>query len=66
MEGSNVAGAMTKPLVFGRKIVQSELENFKWKFKNKNPNNWRYFFNQGGVTEISKEDFIGILQILNK
>lgn len=38
-----------------------ELGAYKWKFKEKTKNNWEHFFNQYGMTEIKKEDFIFIL-----
>ena len=41
-------------------IYESDLNNFKWTFKNKG-NSWAHFFNQYGMNKINKEDFIKLL-----
>ena len=44
-------------------ILQTDLENFRWEFKERK-NNWKNFFNQGGITQITKSDFERIIEIL--
>lgn len=62
-DGSNVIGIIVKPLKFDKFILQTDVENFRWEFKERN-NNWKNFFNQGGITQITKSDFERIIEIL--
>lgn len=39
----------------------TDLLQYKWKFKDRKKNNWSYFFNQYGMTEIKKEDFMFLI-----
>ncbi len=56
-------GIIVKPLKFDKFILQTDVENFRWEFKERN-NNWKNFFNQGGITQITKSDFERIIEIL--
>lgn len=43
-------------------ILQSDLDDFTWTFKEKGPT-WEYFFQQYGMNEINKKDFINLLKL---
>ncbi|MFD1418827.1 HNH endonuclease [Companilactobacillus keshanensis] len=49
-----------KPFVFNRKLFKSDLENFNWNFK-KHSGLWNNFFNMNGITQITKKDFVGLI-----
>lgn len=52
--------AIKNPYLFSHHLMKQNLRTFDWKFrifKGK----WSNFFNMNGVTQISKEDFIGLL-----
>lgn len=61
IEDKKVVGVITKPLVFDNILLPSDLEDFIWKFKERKQGTWEHFFNQYGMNEIFREDFIGIL-----
>ncbi|MFC7056507.1 HNH endonuclease [Enterococcus alcedinis] len=50
---------------FDKLILASnnDLLQYKWKFKERTKNNWEHFFNQYGMTEIKKEDFMFLTDI---
>ncbi|WP_219631907.1 hypothetical protein, partial [Burkholderia pseudomallei] len=62
IEDKMVVGIITKPIVFDNILLPSDLEDFIWKFKDRKKDTWAYFFNQYGMNEICREDFIGILK----
>ncbi|MDQ9023350.1 HNH endonuclease [Acinetobacter sichuanensis] len=43
-------------------ILQSDLDNFEWKFKERG-STWEHFFQQYGMNEITATDFINLLSI---
>jgi putative restriction endonuclease len=42
-------------------VTQLDLDNYNWHWKNRG-NNWAHFFNQYGMDNVPKEDFINILK----
>ncbi|MGG3563181.1 HNH endonuclease [Neobacillus rhizosphaerae] len=56
-----VRGVILKPIAFTPVLLPNDLEDFDWTFKERG-NNWGYFFNQYGMTTITKEDFVGIVK----
>ena len=60
--GNEMTGNITTGLLFGKLLTQTDLEDFNWTFKRRG-HNWGYFFNQYGMTQIEKEDFINILTL---
>lgn len=67
-KSKRVSGIIVKPYPFEEYLHQGEevLESFDWKFK-KRSNTWgNNFFNQYGMNQITKEDFEGILQLIEK
>lgn len=54
-----------KTCSFSRFIYPEMLDGFRWTFKNKSRNDWKYFFNQYGMNLISKKDFTDLLNLLN-
>ncbi len=60
--GNEMTGNITTGLLFGKLLTQTDLEDFNWTFKRRE-HNWGHFFNQYGMTQIEKEDFINILTL---
>ncbi|MFR2690405.1 MAG: hypothetical protein ACLTBV_02265 [Enterocloster bolteae] len=60
IEGKRVKGIISKAFIFDEPLLQEELEDFKWEFRNRG-NNWEHFFNQYGMNKITKNDFIHLL-----
>lgn len=62
-----VSADLVKSYPFQEYLHQGEsvLEEYEWKFK-KRENTWEHFFNQYGMSQISQEDFEGILEINDK
>lgn len=58
IEGENkeVKGVVSKPLVFSDNLLQSQLNDFKWNFKERGTD-WAHFFNEYGMNQITREDF---------
>ncbi len=48
------------PYLFSHHLMKENLRTFDWKFR-KFKGKWSNFFNMNGITQISKEDFIGLL-----
>lgn len=72
ISGVKVRAVVSKPYQFVDCIYQGdkELENIKWVYKDRPVNdkgeeNWKYMFNQYGMTKITKEDFISLMDIQN-
>lgn len=53
-------GIISKAFIFDEPLLQEELEDFKWEFRNRGKN-WEHFFNQYGMNKITKNDFIHLL-----
>lgn len=47
---------------FANPVLQSDLENFEWKFKQRG-STWEHFFQQYGMNEITNTDFIRLLEM---
>ncbi|MDQ8937154.1 hypothetical protein [Acinetobacter rudis] len=47
---------------FANPVLQSDLENFEWKFKQRG-STWEHFFQQYGMNEITNIDFIRLLKM---
>lgn len=63
IEGEDrVIGEMEKSLPFQSYLNPDDLNNFDWKWKTKG-NDWQHFFNQYGMNQIPKEDFIGLMDM---
>lgn len=62
LNGSEVIGIIVKPLKFNKIILQTDLDDFKWEFKERN-NSWKNFFTQAGITQITKSDFERIIEM---
>ena len=60
IEGKRVKGIISKAFIFDEPLLQEELEDFKWEFRNRGKN-WEHFFNQYGMNKITKNDFIHLL-----
>ena len=70
--GSKVRAVVSKPYQFVDCIYQGdkELESIKWAYKDRPTNDsgeehWQYMFNQYGMTKITKDDFIALMDIQN-
>ncbi len=61
---SFVHGHIIDAIMFNQHLYQDDdiIESFEWTFKERG-DNWHNFFNQYGMTQISREDFIRILNI---
>ncbi|RKD73659.1 putative restriction endonuclease [Sinobaca qinghaiensis] len=57
-----IRGYIDKPIKFDPFLLQTDLEEFPWEFKDKGPT-WEHFFNQYGMNEIKKRDFTGLLKL---
>ncbi|MHA2960203.1 HNH endonuclease [Priestia megaterium] len=57
-----VRGIITKPVSFYDRLLPQDLDGFKWTFKQKGPT-WEHFFNQYGMNQIVKDDFVGIIKL---
>lgn len=64
LEGKRVRGNITKALVFEKQLLQDDLNDFEWRFKQRS-NTWEHFFNQYGMNCINKEDFLNLLMLSN-
>lgn len=58
---SEIVKKIEKPLKFKNNITMDSLSTFKWHYKERGKD-WRNFFTQYGITQIDKEDFIGIFK----
>ncbi|WP_461240570.1 hypothetical protein [Paucilactobacillus sp. N302-9] len=49
---------------FKKEIYQDKLEKFDWNSKTRKANSWGGFFNQYGITEIDKNDFVNLVNLV--
>lgn len=56
------SASFSKYYPFRNMLLQNDLINFKWKFKQRGQN-WEHFFNQYGMNKITRDDFIGLIQL---
>ncbi|VEU82770.1 HNH endonuclease [Acholeplasma hippikon] len=59
--GTSMKAIISKPYVFEEFLLGKDLLEFKWKFKERKQEGWAHFFNQYGMTQISKDDFINMI-----
>ena len=52
--------AIKNPYLFSHHLMKQNLRTFEWTFR-KFKGKWSNFFNMNGITQINKEDFIGLL-----
>lgn len=53
---------ISKPFIFKDKLLKKDLTNFQWKFKERKKT-WQNFFNEYGMSCITREDFVNILDL---
>lgn len=58
--GSNLV-TIKNPYLFSHHLMKQNLQTFDWKFR-KFKGKWSNFFNMNGITQISKADFVGLLE----
>jgi len=58
--GNNLV-AIKNPYLFSHRLMKQNLRTFDWKFRTFK-GKWSNFFNMNGITQISQEDFVGLLQ----
>lgn len=59
----NVTATISNPLSFKYNVLSLQLNDYKWHFKDKTRNDWQRFFNQYGMTEIARDDFVEIVSL---
>lgn len=52
--------AIKNPYLFSHHLMKQNLRTFDWTFR-KFKGKWSNFFNMNGITQINKEDFVGLL-----
>jgi len=63
IDGRHVRGLISKPFHFDTVVWQSEVENYKWEFRERKHKGWAHFFNQYGMNKITKDDFLYIMDM---
>jgi len=58
--GNNLV-TIKNPYLFSHHLMKQNLRTFDWKFRTFK-GKWSNFFNMNGITQITKEDFVGLLQ----
>lgn len=58
-----VQAEIINPVIFDNYLYPIDLINFKWGFKQKSRDDWQYFFNQYGMMQIDRSDFISLIQM---
>jgi len=58
--GNNLV-TIKNPYLFSHHLMKHNLRTFNWKFRTFK-GKWSNFFNMNGITQISKADFVGLLQ----
>lgn len=59
-----VTARIERPFPFPQYLLaDTDLKNFDWQFKQRTRLDWLYFFNQYGMTEINREDFVRLLDL---
>ncbi|TAJ14474.1 hypothetical protein EPO56_02145, partial [Patescibacteria group bacterium] len=61
----HVEATIKKPHPFVNPILQSDVADFKWTWKERG-NSWEHFWNQYGINQISREDFLNLLEMANE
>ncbi|WP_334352532.1 hypothetical protein [Companilactobacillus sp. HBUAS56257] len=58
----NVLSKIEMPYRFPEKILKDDMEGEDWEFRNR-PDSWQYSFNMYGITQVSRKDFLKILDL---
>lgn len=56
---------MLNSFKFKSVLYQDQLEKFEWSSRTKKVNSWGGFFNQYGITEIEKVDFVKLVNLVD-
>ena len=62
-ETGNQFSSFSKAYPFQNWVFQEDLDGYKWTDKKKKEGTWEHFFNNYGMNEISRDDFLHILQL---
>ena len=66
VEGDNATtGYISNSHPFKTPIMQSDLDSFPWRWKQRGAT-WEHYWGQYGINHITKEDFTGLLTLLNE
>jgi hypothetical protein len=57
---------ISKSFAFVDFLFPDDLRDFKWQFREKKSENWSNFFNQYGMNEVNREDFLGIIELVEQ
>lgn len=58
-----VQASISKPYPFKDNLNPIDLEHYEWHFKHRKQGTWEHFFNQYGMNDIHKSDFLNILEL---
>jgi putative restriction endonuclease len=58
-----VKANVISPLPFQQFIHPEDLEFFDWSFKTRSEGTWEHFFNQYGMNQIKRDDFLNIINL---
>jgi len=66
VEGENaVTGRIINAHPFKTPIMQADLDDFSWQWKQRGAS-WEHYWNQYGINQITKQDFTNLLALLNE
>ncbi|EOF9312273.1 HNH endonuclease [Vibrio fluvialis] len=58
-----VQASISKSYPFKDNLNPADLEHYEWYFKQRKPGTWEHFFNQYGMNDVHKEDFLNLLAL---
>lgn len=58
----SVVCKIEEPIAFEKFLYQDDLESYQWHWKARTRSDWMHFFNQYGMNQTSKEDFLHLLK----
>lgn len=61
---NNQHAKIVNPIAFTYYLTPEDLIDFPWSFRQRTRQDWLYFFNQYGMTEIQQTDFQGLLNVV--
>ncbi len=61
---AKVNGKLENCIIFDNYLKKSDLESFKWDFKQRKKGSWGHFFNQYGMNEITEEDYNNLISLV--
>lgn len=63
-ENSQRTATLVNTFAFGHYLLgDDDLINYQWHFKTRERTDWQYFFNQYGMTQIVKDDFVELVSL---